>query len=385
MKLFDAIIVGGGPSGAISGYTLAKVGLKVLIIDQSLFPRRKVCGGGLTIHGMNEIPFDISDVIHRKVNSGQVTFRGNLITTISDKETIACTIDRETFDYFLLEKAVEVGAETQLGRRVNAIAEQNDIIQVQTNQDTFYGRYLIGADGVHSTIAKQMGVFNNRSTSLAYEARLSRGSEQDSSHEEMITFDFGTISGGYGWIFPKRDHLNVGVYRTWPGKKASKKHLLRFIDQHPMLHRDRISDIRAFPVPLGGNKSNLHQNNILLVGDAANLADPWLGEGLYYALSSGRLAAETIIKHHKGELKDLSAYTQNINRNCVNQFAYARRFSLLVNALPYINVLLLKASNTLQRIIIDLLRGDQTYQEAWKSLIKITPNIIWGKLQGKNK
>jgi geranylgeranyl reductase family protein len=385
MKLFDAIIVGGGPSGAISGYTLAKVGLKVLIIDQSLFPRRKVCGGGLTIHGMNEIPFDISDVIHRKVNSGQVTFRGNLITTISDKETIACMIDRETFDYFLLEKAVEVGAETQLGRRVNAIAEQNDIIQVQTNQETFFGKYLIGADGVHSAIAKQMGMFNNRSTSLAYEARLSRGSEQDSSHEEMITFDFGTISGGYGWIFPKRDHLNVGVYHTWPGKKTSKKHLLRFIDQHPMLHRDRISDIRAFPVPLGGNKSNLHQNNILLVGDAANLADPWLGEGLYYALSSGRLAAETIIKHHKGELKDLSAYTQNINRNCVNQFAYARRFSLLVNALPYINVLLLKASNTLQRIIIDLLRGDQTYQEAWKSLIKITPNIIWGKLQGKNK
>jgi geranylgeranyl reductase family protein len=384
MNLFDVIIVGGGPSGAISGYTLAKVGLKVLIIDQNLFPRRKVCGGGLTFHAVNEIPFNISDVIHQKVNSGQVTFRGHLITTINDKDTIAFTIDRGTFDSFLLEKAVEVGAETQLGRRVNGIAEQNDLIQVRVDQETFFGKYLIGADGVHSTIAKQIGVFNNRPTSLAYEARLSRGSEQDSSHEEMITFDFGTIFGGYGWIFPKRDHLNVGVCRTWPGKKASKKHLLRFIDQYPALHRDRISDIRAFPVPLGGNKSNLHQNNILLVGDAANLADPWLGEGLYYALYSGRLAAETIIKHHNGDLTDLGAYTQNINWNCVDQFTYARRFSFLVNALPYLNVLLLKASSTLQRIVIDLLRGDQTYQEAWRSLMKIAPNSIRKKLQGKN-
>lgn len=383
MNLFDAIIVGSGPSGAICGYALSEAGLKVLIIDQNLFPRRKVCGGGLTFHALKEIPFDITDVIHQKVNSGQVTFRGNLITTIHNRETIACTIDRETFDSFLLDKALEAGAVTRLGKRVITFAEQKDIIQVQTNQETFWGKYLIGADGVHSTIANQMGMIENRSTSLAYEARLTRGSKQDPSPNEMITFDFGTIFGGYGWIFPKRDHLNVGVCRTWPGKKASKEHLLRFIDQHPALHQDRIIDIRAFPVPLGGKKSNLHQNNILLVGDAANLADPWLGEGLFYALSSGRLAAETIIKHHNEDLVDLSGYTQDINRNCVNQFAYARKFSFLVNALPYINVLLLKNSETLQTIVVDLLRGGQTYQEAWQSMIKIAPNIIRKKFQGK--
>lgn len=383
MNLFDAIIVGGGPSGAICGYTLSEAGLQVLIIDQSLFPRRKVCGGGLTFHAMKEIPFDITDVIHQKLNSGQITFRGNLITTIHNRETIASTIDRETFDSFLLDKAVKAGAETLLGRRVNKVAEQNDLIRVQTDQETFYGKYLIGADGVHSVIAKQTGMIENRSTSLAYEARLTRGSEQDPSPDEMITFDFGTIFGGYGWIFPKRDHLNIGVCRTWPGKKASKKHLLRFIDQHPALHQDRIIDIRAFPVPLGGKKSNLHQNNILLVGDAANLADPWLGEGLYYALYSGRRAAETIIKHHNGDLVDLAVYTQDINRNCVDQFAYARIFSFVVNALPYINVLMLKASKTLQTIVVDLLRGDQTYQKAWQSLIKTAPELLWKKFQGE--
>lgn len=381
MNLFDVIIAGGGPAGSITGYTLARNGLKALIIDQSLFPRRKICGGGLTLHAKNEIPFDISDVIHTKVSSGQIWFRDRLIDTIGDDHPIAFMIDRLTFDSFLLDKAVEAGAVTRLGQRIKSVSAQENIIQVQTNQETFFGKYLIGADGVHSTIAKQTGMIKNRSTSLAYEARLSRESDRKSSHNEMIAFDFGTILGGYGWVFPKWDHLNVGVCRTWPGKKASKKHLLRFIDQHPGLHRERIIDIRAYPVPLGGKKYNLHKNTILLVGDAANLADPWLGEGLYYALYSGRLAAETIIKHNNGDLTDLAAYTRKINRTCVKQFSYAKRFSSLVNALPYINVLLLKSSKTFQKIVIDLLRGDQTYKDAWHSLIKLAPNLLWNKLR----
>lgn len=383
MNLFDVIIVGGGPAGTLAGYMLAGYGLKVLIIDQSRFPRRKVCGGGLTLHARELIPFDISKVVHQEVTSGQIAFRGRMIKTIQDENTIAFTIDRVTFDSFLLDKAVNAGVTTSLGQRVISVSQENDAIHVQTNQETFLGKYLIGADGVHSTVAKQFGMIKNRSTSLAYEARLSREYETNSSQNEMTTFDFGTILGGYGWIFPKRDHLNVGVCRTWPGNKASKKHLLRFVDQHPELHRDRIIDIRAFPVPLGGKKYDLNKNNILLVGDAANLADPWLGEGLYYAIYSGILAAETIIKHARGEIQDLASYTEMINTAVVKQFAYAKRFSLLVNALPYINVLLLESSKTLQEIVIDLLRGERNYQKAWQTLLTHLPNLIWKKLRGR--
>jgi geranylgeranyl reductase family protein len=384
MNLFDVIIVGSGPSGAIAGYTTASNGLRTLILDRSLFPRRKICGGGLTYRARNLIPFDISEIIHQEIHSGSIGFRGNLVKTIRDKEVIAYTIDRLSFDSFLLNKAVEYGAEAQLGKRVNTVKEQNDLIQVETNQETFLGKYLVGADGVHSTIAKTMGMIKNRPTSFAYEARLSREIENRTSQTEMITFDFGTILGGYGWIFPKQDHLNVGVCRTWPGKKASKKHLLRFVDQNPGLHRDRIIDIRAFPVPLGGKKFTLHRKNILLVGDAANLADPWLGEGLYYALFSGRLAAETIISHNNSELLDLAAYTQKINETCVEQFKYARKFSLIVNALPYINVQLLQYSKTLQKVVINLLRGDMTYQEAWQSVMNLIPKFLRQKLRGEN-
>ncbi len=383
MNVFDVIIVGGGPGGAMAGYTLAKNGFHVLIIDQYTFPRRKVCGGGLTLRARKLIPFDISSVVHQEVTSGHIGFRGHLVKTIHDENPIAFMVDRLSFDSFLLDKAVKQGATTRLGQRVKSITGQDNLIQVKTNQEAYNGKYLIGADGIHSMVAKQTGLVKNRSTSLAYEARLSRNTENKRIRINTITFDFGTIPFGYGWIFPKRDHLNVGVCRTWPGTKASKNHLLSFIDQHPSLHRDMIMDIRAFPVPLGGDKFTLHKNNILLVGDAANLADPWLGEGLYYALYSGCLAAETISKHHNSELPNLSSYTQGIRRTCIDQFAYAKRFSLLVNILPYINVLLLKSSKRLQKIVIDLLRGEQTYQQAWHSLLTLPLRLFREKLMGK--
>lgn len=385
MKLFDVVIIGGGPAGAVAGYTLGKAGLKVLIIDQNTFPRRKVCGGGLTLQARKEIPFDISEIVHQEVDSGQIGFRGQLIKTIHNDFPIAFMIDRVSFDAFLLNKAVSQGVETSLGQRAVTINKTRQFIQVTTDQETFAGKHLIGADGVHSMVAKHTNLIKNRVTSLAYEARLSKEINPNYQHPESITFDFGTILFGYAWIFPKRDHLNVGVCRTWPGKKASKKHLLRYIDQHSALHRDRIIDIRAFPVPMGGHKTILHKNNILLVGDAANLADPWLGEGLYYAIHSGRLGAETIIKHINLEIPDLAAYTDQVNKTCAEQFPYAKNFSLLVNLLPYINVYLLKSSKTLQNIVMNLITGEMTYHQAWQSLIAQSPHMLWSILKGENK
>jgi len=195
----------------------------------------------------------------------------------------------------------------------------------------------------------------------------------------MERVSLSTLAQSY-WV-PKREHLNVGVFRSWPGKSVSKKHLLRFIDQHPALYRDRIINIRAFPVPLGGEKTILHHNHILLAGDAANLADPWLGEGLYYAFTSGRLAAETICRHASGNIPDLAEYSYQVNQQITRQFTYARRLSLLVNLLPIINEALLKSSPTLQNLIIDLLRGNQTYQQIWQQLRSHPLNLLWKILQ----
>lgn len=383
MKEYQVLIIGAGPAGSIAGYHLAKKGMDVCLIDKSRFPRRKVCGGGLTQHALAELPFDVSPVIHQAVDWGQVMFKGRLVKTIHGDQPIAYTIDRSSFDALLLEKAVERGAEFIPGERVISIDQGGKGIIVETNHDQYRCQYLIGADGVHSVVAQQAGLMQKRTTSLAYEALVSFLPNMMGTEVQSVTFDFGTILSGYGWVFPKRDHLNVGVCRSWPGKRASKRHLLRFIDQHPTLHKEGIINIRAFPVPMGGDDNSLHRDNTLLVGDAANLADPWLGEGLYYAILSGRLAAETIEKHIAGAIPDLSEYSKQVNERIVKQFIFARKLSLLVNALPIINLALLKASPTLQRMIIDLLRGDQTYQQVWQNLKNIPLKKLSKILQRK--
>lgn len=373
MKIYDVIIVGAGPTGAIAGYTLSKDGLSVLILDKSVFPRHKVCGGGLTHRAYQECPFDITPVIHRSIDWGYVGFRGRVIGAIHGDGPIAYLIDRRSFDQFLLDQATAQGAEFVQNQPVTDLREVNGLVYVHSGRRDFHSRYVIGTDGVHSLVAKKCGLITKRSTSLAYEARLCLPTGSDNPAVDSITFDFGTILFGYGWIFPKCDHLNVGVFRSWPGKRTTKRQLMHFIDQHPSLDETQIMDIRAFPIPLGGKQHILHQGQILLAGDAANLADPWLGEGLYYAFASGRMAAEATLGHINRQIQHFAEYTYRVNQQLNHQMVYARRIACLMHALPLLNVQALLASSTLQGIVIDLLRGDCTYQEVWQGLAKLFP------------
>ena len=174
MKTFEIIIVGAGPAGAIAGYHLARAGMAVCLIDKSHFPRRKVCGGGLSQHALSELPFDVSSVIHQTVDWGQVRFRGRPVKTIYDSKPIAYMIDRSSFDALLLDQALTQGADLKSGERVKWISQREDHILVETNRDSYRCRYLVGADGVHSIVSHQSGLLKKRPTSLAYEALLTR-------------------------------------------------------------------------------------------------------------------------------------------------------------------------------------------------------------------
>jgi flavin-dependent dehydrogenase len=109
-----------------------------------------------------------------------------------------------------------------------------------------------------------------------------------------------------------------------------------------------------------------------------------LGEGLYYAISSGQMAAESIKQHAIGSLRDLSAYSDSITNAFDAQFMYAKRLSLLVNALPYVNVQLLKSSSTLQDMVVDLLRGTRTYQDIWQETLASFPELVKKLFSRKN-
>jgi geranylgeranyl reductase family protein len=383
MQIRDVIIVGAGPAGSMAGYYLAKAGLDTLIIEKCNFPRRKICGGGLTHRAYREIPYDISPVIQRTINWGYLGFHGRKVTAIKDDKPIAYLVERTSFDHFLLRKAEEQGAEILFKERFLSLSKENEIVRIETDKNEYACRYLIGADGVHSRVAKSIHLCQSNSNSLAYEARLSLPEDPNLPLIDTITFDFGTLLWGYGWIFPKNNHINVGVFRSYPGKRTSKRHLMRFIQQHPLLHQLPVIDIRAFPGPLGGQSQPVQKNNILLAGDSAQLVDPWLGEGIYYALTSGRLAAESIINSEEENREDISGYSRKINQALITQLASARKLSLAINLLPLINVLALSISPTLQNMIIGLLQGEFTHSEILATLKRQFPTLIWKIIRGQ--
>ncbi|MCB2209323.1 geranylgeranyl reductase family protein [bacterium] len=383
MNIYDVIVVGGGPAGSMAGYYLAEAGLDVLLVDKSQFPRRKVCGGGLTQRAFLECPFDIAPLIHHTVDWGYLGFRGKVICTIKGHGPVAHLIERTTFDDFLVHQAQAQGAHFHQDEKALSIEQTTGAVTLRTDKDKYRTSFLIGADGIHSVVAAQTHLMQDGTSSLSYEARLKLPEDPVAEHTDSITFDFGTLTGGYAWIFPKHDHLNVGVYRNWPGKRTSREHLLRYIRQHPALHESEILDIRAFPGPTGGTPGPLHRGRVLLAGDAAHLVDPWLGEGIYYAMANGRLAAETIIAQIEQGSADLSPYSNQINDTFVTRFQYARKIALAVNLSYGLNVRLLRRSPTLQAAIVDLLRGDRTHKEIWLGATKHFTRSAWKILRKK--
>ena len=381
--IYDAIVVGAGPAGAILAYLLGKSGLRVLLLEKASLPRYKTCGGGLTFKAIRDLPFDVRSTVEVEAGGGIVTFHGQQLLKAEVQQPFAWLVMRDRFDHFLVQQAVNAGVALMDGVQLIGIEEEPHCILVRTTRGAFRASLLAAADGVNSMIASLAGLLLHRQVGLALEAEVSVSTFAIETQGNFATFDFGALQYGYGWIFPKSDHLSVGIFRAYPGKGVGMKDtLLRFIASQPVLQDGQTLSLRGQLIPLGGLASSLHKGRILLLGDAANLADPWLGEGIYYAIRSARIAAEEIIRFLQGNLCDLSSYTNRINLEIVSQLSQARLFARLIYQFPLIGSHLLSKSLLMQQIIFDTIRGDNSFRQVNRAMIRQFPAILVQALRG---
>jgi len=373
----DVIVVGTGPAGAVLAYLLAKRGLDVLILERATLPRYKTCGGGVTWKAIQNLPFDVSPVLEHKAVGGVVTYAGQQMLKVEVSWPIAWLVMRDRFDHYLVQQAVQAGARLMEGVSVIRVEQRPDRVVVSTTQGELEAQLLAGADGVNSVVARSIGLLPDREVGVAVEAEVAVSPASLEAQGEYATFDFGALPGGYGWIFPKRDHLSVGVFHAIPGKAIGlKKALEKFIASEAVLLDPQILHLQGHQIPLGGRKQTLHQGRVLLVGDAANLADPWMGEGISYAVVSARLAAEQMYAALESREIDLSGYTALINASITPQLVYARLFSKAVYSIPEVCSDLLSKSPFMQQMIFDVLRGDRTFKEMTTALLVGMPRIV---------
>jgi geranylgeranyl reductase family protein len=296
--MYDLIVIGAGPAGASAARTAAQQRLKTLLVEKHHLPRTKLCGGGVTPKVLKLLDFKLPDELVECTTRSTRVHVGERCFSFENDSPLVYMTSRAPFDAYLTDKAVEAGAELRDDSPVHRINATQSHVEVKTSQGTVESKIVIGADGMGGPTANA-GRFYDRwkphQVAYAIEAEVPIGEKavQDFIGDQSY-FDifFGVSQAGYGWVFPKDDHLTVGI-----GCRLSKlrdAHALfnGFIKRIPELEGVHIPKPQAHLIPLGGvAKVPTARNRMLLAGDSAGFAEPLLGEGIYFSIWGGQVAA----------------------------------------------------------------------------------------------
>jgi geranylgeranyl reductase family protein len=382
---YDVIVVGMGPAGASAAYELSQRGLSVLAFDKQAHPRYKVCGGGLSARIANILPADFLSVVEKTIHRVEFAYGAQQSFLIESSEPIAYMVMRRNFDGWLVGKARQAGAVIHETETVIKIHNREDGVEVFTEQGHYHGRILIGGDGVMSVVAQHCFPGRTFQKIPALESEV-QGEVSHSFQETPTTLiSLQAAKKGYGWIFPKEQGLSVGVGEFVKGTKQPKQSFRRFISQEPLLAGLNIPAPLGYPIPIASGHASrngqtwagsLVRGRAMLVGDAGHLVDPLLGEGIYYAVRSGQLAAMSAVAMlSQPSTCRLDHYETFAAKEFGPEFRVAGRLGKIIYGMPrslhgWAGHRFPDAYQRVLRRYCQVLQGKETYQSLWARILE---------------
>jgi geranylgeranyl reductase family protein len=326
----------------------------VLLVDRARFPRDKPCGGGLTYRALRQLPFSVAPVVEEEVDVFELGLGYRRRFVRRTARPLVVMTQRRRLDAFLVEQAREAGAEFRDGAKV-------ELSPLTVDGEPIAAKTVIGADGVNGVTARKLGL-GDHEHEVALEANVSYSSVPHGRYARRAVVEFGIVPGGYGWVFPKGDHVNVGVGGWQEEGPRLRAHLARLCREH-QIAVDALTDIRGYRLPLRRPGAPAASGRTALVGDAAGLVDPVSGDGIYEAFLSARLAAETALDIVAGRRPDFCLYARELEKTLALSTAASWRAKLALERFPRLSFALLQAPQA-WRALEQLMRADATHPAA---------------------
>jgi geranylgeranyl reductase family protein len=344
----DVVVVGAGPAGSTAAQVLAQRGLSVLLLDKAAFPRDKLCAGLLTWKAVDVLERVFGETAEGLLATGvfnaalpgyRIRFRERTIAAGEMFYPFHLTT-RRIFDKHLLDRAIKAGVDARLETRVAAVEPATGLVRLADGRE-FRGRYVIGADGVASLVrtacpfdraAWKAGLGGAMEFYLPRDDALLSGRVHEDLHAPYPTVYAGFLRAGYGWVFPHKDKLAIGIggHSARHAKEFRPKfrEFVEFLGLPPEL----ADTAKGHGLPYGNYIETPWHGRVMLVGDAAGLVETLFGEGIYYALRSGELAAEAACAALTRGADPAVVYGKGLKRDILPELVWSRKLRRVLYA-----------------------------------------------------
>lgn len=291
MKEFDIAIAGAGFAGLACAAKTAKHGLSTLVYERKAWPGTHVHTTGIVVKELAE-NWNIPQRLCKKITGVRLySPRLNYIDLFSPDYYFLAT-DTPALMKWHARQAIQHGARIQYGNAISSIKQYSNGYTVNNTQRC---RYLIGADGARSKVARETGLGTNSYFLYGLEAEYSNDINIDKTVLHVF-IDPDHAAGYIGWIVPGVNEVQVGLACTYP-KKPALKSFIKKIKPIVDLSCTPTKAIRAGLIPCGGPVKTYYRDNVLLLGDAAGMVSPVTAGGIQNAIHSGEIAGELLIDY----------------------------------------------------------------------------------------